>query len=54
MDAGIAELLEHEGALVVVEWFEKFPELRPETFLHVHIHMLDGRERKIVCSFHGR
>jgi tRNA threonylcarbamoyladenosine biosynthesis protein TsaE len=54
MDAGITELWENGGALVVVEWFEKFPELRPESFLDVRIQILKGRERRIAFSFHGR
>lgn len=54
VEAGITELWEHEGAVVVVEWFEKFPELWPEAFIGVRIHILGGRERRIAFSFHGR
>jgi len=52
--AGITELWDEGGGLVVVEWFEKFPELWPEVYLKVEIEIAGKRERRIRARRCGR
>ena len=47
-DAGIVELVEaRAGRIVVVEWFEKFPELWPSSFVRVDISIVDAKRRML-------
>ena len=51
-DLGFEELLEDEG-LTVIEWSQFIPELIPEEYLSVSIHLLDEDQREFICEAHG-
>lgn len=45
---GIDELLEREGALVLIEWGERFPELWPDERTEIRIERGAGDQREIL------
>lgn len=47
--AGVGAALD-SGALCLVEWPEKAPELLPEDTLHIYIEVLDAQTRRIYTS----
>ncbi len=54
LDAGVAELWEGgEGGLVVVEWFEKFPQIRPKNYVAITMDIIGKNERKLKFSCEG-
>ena len=49
--AGVVEILVDPGnGIVVVEWFEKFPEIHPPCWLRIGIEILDGGRRRIEAG----
>ena len=50
-DLGFEELLEDEG-LTVIEWSQFIPELIPEEYLSVSIHLLDEDQREFIFEAH--
>ena len=50
--ADFEELLEDEG-LTVIEWSQFIPELIPEEYLSVSIHLLDEDQREFIFEAHG-
>ncbi|MFH1436017.1 MAG: tRNA (adenosine(37)-N6)-threonylcarbamoyltransferase complex ATPase subunit type 1 TsaE [Pseudomonadota bacterium] len=54
LEAGVAELWEGgDGSLVVVEWFEKFPEIRPPGYMAVTMDIVGQNERKLKFYYEG-
>ena len=54
LDAGVAELWEDgDKGLVVVEWFEKFPEIRPKRYVAVSMDIIGKNERKLRFFYEG-
>lgn len=50
-EAGVAEALTHPGdGVVVVEWFERFSSLWPDSYLRVDIAIEDARGRLLAAS----
>jgi len=55
-DLGYRDFLE-SGAIVVVEWAEKFLDELPKSFIHVKIHMIDDAEmsgRELIITSQGK
>jgi tRNA threonylcarbamoyladenosine biosynthesis protein TsaE len=51
-ELGLEEYLEAPG-LCAVEWFDRFPELRPDDYLEVRLAVVGTRGREITLTPHG-
>lgn len=51
VEAGVEEIIHEEQGLIVIEWFEKFPSLYPESYIKVGISIIGEKRRKIDISF---